>query len=185
MFVYFFGHIVILLHESFSHQRWLMDFPWSLSDCKSPQVSTTHSSILADLNNAEVWIVSTRPPISKSSSPCTNPLVTVTRTPITTGTTVTFMFHSFFNSLVRSSYLSFFSLSFSKVHNFANSLVVIVIVIVVVVVVVIRSGRLAEIRRSVCISKFQRSLCFILQDRFWVEHIPFVRMVKFQFLALF
>ena len=32
--------------------------------------------------------------------------------PITIGTIITFMFHSFFNSLARSRYLSFFSLSF-------------------------------------------------------------------------
>ena len=41
---------------------------WSLSDSKSPQVSRTLLSILVDLNNAEVWIVATRPVISKSSS---------------------------------------------------------------------------------------------------------------------
>ena len=48
----------------------------SLSDSKSPQVSRTLLRILADLNNAVVWMVSTRPLIFKSSSPCTNPLVT-------------------------------------------------------------------------------------------------------------
>ena len=35
-------------------------FRWSLSDSKSPQVSRTLLSILAVLNNAVVWIVSTR-----------------------------------------------------------------------------------------------------------------------------
>ena len=35
-----------------------MVFHWSLSDSKSPQVSRTFSSILADLNNAVVWIFS-------------------------------------------------------------------------------------------------------------------------------
>ena len=49
----------------------------------------------------------------KSSSPSTNPLVTVPRASITIGIIVTFMFHSFFNSLTRSRYLSFFSLSFN------------------------------------------------------------------------
>ena len=57
-------------------------------------------------------MVSTRPLISKSSSPCTNPLVTVLRAPITIGIAVTFMFHSFFDSLARSRYLLFFLLSF-------------------------------------------------------------------------
>ena len=34
-------------------------------------------NILADLSNARIWMVSTCPLISKSSSPCINPLVTV------------------------------------------------------------------------------------------------------------
>ena len=59
-----------------------MVFHWSLSDSKSPQVSRTLLSILAVLNNAVVWMVSTRPPTSKSSSPFSNPLVTVPNVPI-------------------------------------------------------------------------------------------------------
>ena len=72
----------------------------------------TRLRILAVLNNAVIWIVSTRPPTSKSSRPFNNPLVIVPKAPITIGTIVTFMFHSFFNSLARSRYLSFFSHSF-------------------------------------------------------------------------
>ena len=79
-----------------------MVFHWSSSDCKSPQVSRT-PGILTDLNNAVVWTVSTRPVISKSSRPCTNPLVTVPRAPITIDIIDTF---SFFSSLVRSRYSS-------------------------------------------------------------------------------
>ena len=90
-----------------------MVFHWSLSDSKSPQVSKTLLSILAVLNNAVVWMVSTRPPTSKSFSPFSNPLVTVPNAPITIGIIVTCMFHSFFNSLARSRYLSLFSHSFS------------------------------------------------------------------------
>ena len=89
-----------------------MVFHWILSDSKSPQVPRILVSILAVLNNV-VWMVSTCPPISKSSSPCNNPLVTVPKAPITIGIIVAFMFHSFFNSLARSRYLSLFSLSFS------------------------------------------------------------------------
>ena len=54
-----------------------MAFHWSLSESKSPQVSVTLLSILAVLNSAVVWMVSTRSPTSKSSSPFNNPLVTV------------------------------------------------------------------------------------------------------------
>ena len=90
-----------------------MVFHWSLSDSKSPQVSRTLLSILAVLNNAVVWMVSTRPPTSKSSSPFSNSLVSVPKAPITIGIIVTFMFHSFFDFLARSRYLSFFSCSFN------------------------------------------------------------------------
>ena len=54
-----------------------------------------------------------RPLISKSSSPCTNPLVVVPRAAIRIGITVTFMFHGFFQFLSKARYFSFFSLSFS------------------------------------------------------------------------
>ena len=90
-----------------------MVFHWSLNDSKSPQVSMTLLSILAVLNNAVVWMISTRQPTSKSSSPFSNPLVTVANVPITIGIIVTCMSRSFFNSLARSRYLSFFSHSFS------------------------------------------------------------------------
>ena len=69
--------------------------------------------ILAVLSNAVFWIVSTHPLTSKSSRPFNNPLVIVPEEPITIGTIVIFLFHSFFNSLARSRYLSFFSHSFS------------------------------------------------------------------------
>ena len=120
-----------LLIRVFPHQRHLIVFHWRLSDNKSPQVSKTLLSILTVLNNV---MVSTRPPISNSSCPFSNPIVTVANIPITICIIVSCMFHSlfvFFNSLARSRYLSFFSHSFSfnsvvsrdsKVHNFASSL---------------------------------------------------------------
>ena len=89
-----------------------MVFPWSLSDSKSPQVSRTHLRIPAVLSNTVIWIVSTRPPTSKSSWPFNNPLDILPKVPITIGIIVTFMFDSFFNSLARSRYLFFFSHSF-------------------------------------------------------------------------
>ena len=81
-----------------------MVFHWSLSDNKSPKISSTL------LNDAVVWMVSTRPPTSRSSSLVNNPLFTVPNAPITIGIMFTFMFQScfFFNFLARSKYLSFF-----------------------------------------------------------------------------
>ena len=90
-----------------------MVFHWSLRDSKSPQVSRTLLSILAVLNSAVVWMVSTRLPTSKSSSSFSNPFVTVPSAPITIDIIVPCMFHSFLNSLARSRYLSLFSHSFS------------------------------------------------------------------------
>ena len=75
------------------------------------KVSRTFLRILAVLNNAVVWIVSTRPLTSKSSSPFNNPFVIVPKAPITFGIIVTFMFHSFSNTLASLRYLSYFSLS--------------------------------------------------------------------------
>ena len=86
-----------------------MDFYWSFSESKSPQDSMTLLSILVVLNNVVVWVVSTRPPTSKSSRPFNNPLITVLKLPVTIDIIVTCMFHSFMNSLAWSRYLSLFS----------------------------------------------------------------------------
>ena len=86
-----------------------LDFEWQ-------QVSSSHqdsSRYSGRFNNAVVWMVSTCPPTSKSSSPFNSPFVNVPNAIIAISTIVTFIFHSFFNSLARSRYLSFFSLSFS------------------------------------------------------------------------
>ena len=108
-----------------------MVFHWSLSDSKSPQVSRTLHSILAVLNNVVVWMVSTRPPTSKSSSPFSYPLVTVPNAPIIIGIIVTYMFHSFFQFLNKVDVLILLFTVFqfhsvvsrdSKVDNFASSL---------------------------------------------------------------
>ena len=90
-----------------------MVFHWILSDSKSTQVSRTLLSILAFLNNAIVWMVSTRPPTFKSSRSFNNPLIKVPKAPITIGIIVTFKFHNFFNPLASSRYLSLFSHSFN------------------------------------------------------------------------
>ena len=125
--------LLLLFLWSFLHQRQLMVFHWSLSDRKSPQVSRTRLRILVVLRNAVIWIVSTRPPTSKSSRPFNNPLVIVPNAPITIGTIVTFMFHSFFNSLARSkvlillfTFLQIYSVD-CQVDNFAIPIISIVI----------------------------------------------------------
>ena len=108
-----------------------MVFHWSLSNSKSPQVSRTRLRILGVLNNAVVWIVSTRQPTSKSSRPFNIPLVIVPKAPITIGTIVIFMFHSFLNSLARSRLLlllllllllSYLCLLFNILKHFFNLL---------------------------------------------------------------
>ena len=132
---------------------------WNLSNCKSPQVSKTLLSNLADLNNAVVWMVSTCLLISNFFSPCTNPILILTRAPITIGNTVILMFHSFpVPCQGRGTYLSFRFLSIllweSKVHNYTSSFLLLLLLLIIT-----RSGHLAEIRWSVCMSKSQRSLC--------------------------
>ena len=141
-----------------------MVFLRSLSYSKSPQVSRTLLSILAVLNNAVVWIVSTRPPTSKSTSPFNNPLLTLPRVPITIGTMVTLMFHGFFNSLARSRYLTFFSHSFSFILWSAGSAKTRILqILYFIIIIIIRSDLLAEIQWSVCqnmcMSKYHGSLC--------------------------
>ena len=136
-----------------------MVFHWSLSDSKSPQVFRTRLRILAVLSNAVVWIFSTRPPTSMSSMPFNNPLVIVPNTPITIGTTVTFMFHGFLNSLARSRYLSFFSLSFRFILWSAGTAKLTILQILFFLLIIMRSGLLARIRWYLCILKSHGSLC--------------------------
>ena len=123
------------------------------------QVSRTLLSILAVFNNAVFWMVSTRPPTYKSYRPFNNPLVTVSKAPITIGIIVTFMFHSFFQfySKVKVlislfTFFQFYSVVSrgSKVNNFADFLFFLIIIL---------SGLQADIRWSVCMSKSHRSLC--------------------------
>ena len=90
-----------------------MIFFWSLSDSKSPQVSRTLLSILVDLNNGVVLMVSICSLIPKSFSPFANYLRLVPSEAITIGITFTLMFHSFFSYLARFRYLSLFSFPFN------------------------------------------------------------------------
>ena len=78
-------------------------------------------------------------------------------TPIIISITLTFMFHSFFNSLSR--YLSVFSFSFNFTQWSARTAKFPIWQVLFFVLIITRSGRLAENRWSVCMSKSQRSLC--------------------------
>ena len=142
-----------------------MVFHWKLSDSKSPQVSRTLLSILTVFNNAVAWMVSNRPPTSKSSRPFNNLLVTVPKAPITIGIIVTFMFHSFFSILLqgRGTYLSFHIVSVlfcgqpgQQNRQFCRFPFFFFFFFFMII---IRSGLLAEISWSVCMLKSHRSLC--------------------------
>ena len=113
-------------------------------------------------------------------------LVTVPRAPITIAITITIMFYSFFIFLQGPGiYLSlrFFFFQFyyvvrrdSKVYNSASTLFLLLFNI-------IKFIRLAKI--CLYLKILENFVRLILQDRFWVVHLLFVHMVKFQFLAQF
>ena len=69
---------------------------WSLRNYRFFQISRTLLSILADLNNAEIWMVSILPLFSNSSSLFSECLGTVPGAPFIIGITVTLMFHRLF-----------------------------------------------------------------------------------------
>ena len=127
----------------------------SSSNSQSPQVSRILLSILADLNNAVVWMVSTHPLFSSGTScPWTN----------CTKSTNYNWYHSYFHVTQFFQFSSkvevlIFLFAFflfypvvswdSKVHKSVSSFFFLLT----------RSGCLAEIRWSICISKSQRCLC--------------------------
>ena len=69
------------------------------------------------------------------------------------------MFHSFFRSLVRFRYLSFFSLSFNFTLWLAGQQSPQFCKFFFSLLIIVRSDRLVEIKWSVLMSKSQRSLC--------------------------
>ena len=158
-----------------------MVFHWSLSDSKSPKVSRTLLSILVNLDNAVVWMVSTCPLISKSFSPFTNPLRIVLRAPITFGVTITFLLHRFFLVLSQGQdiylYFHFFKILLRGLLRQQSPLFSRLYFLLIIT----RSGHLAKIRWPVWISKSPQNLC----ARFWVVHIPLIHIVKFKLLTQF
>ena len=163
-----------------------MVFHRSLSDSKSPQVSRTLLSILAVLNNAVVWRVSTHPPTSKSSSPFNNPLVTVPKAPIMIGIIVIFMFHSFFNFLAKLRYLSFFSHSFSFILWSAGTAKLTILqflffLFIIIIIIIHGNVFFMYLFRNLCLDMAYRSL-FNVSDyntMKWTDHCGiFVKMVR-------
>ena len=147
-----------------------------MSDNKSHQVSRTEESwrLHGHFSNSVVWMV---------SSPLINPSVSVPRALITIGIIVTFMFHSFFSSLARSKCLSFISLSFNFTHWPAGTAKSTILQVLFFLLIIIRSGHLAEIRWSVCMSKSHWSLCVSFSRR--DSGLCIYLLVKFQFLVQF
>ena len=163
-----------------------MVFHWSLSDSKSPHVFGTPLSILGDLNNAVIRIVSTRLFISKSSSVFINLLMTVRRASITIGMIVTFMFFSYISSLAKSRHLSFFLVSFHFILWSTGTAIPqfwYFSFFFFDYYKIWLSGWDLVIRLNVKIPV--EFVCVILQGGCWVVHIPFVHMFKFKFLSQF
>ena len=84
-------------------------------------------------------------------------VVTVPRPPITIDIIITFVPQFFLNSRARSRYLSFFSLYFNFTLLSAGTAKCTILQILFLFIIT-RSGCLAEIRWSICISKSLRSL---------------------------
>ena len=99
----------------------MLVFPWSLSDITSSQISKTRLSILVDVNNAVIWMFFSLPLPFDCSNPVSNRWGNVSSTPITLAMAITLMFHSFFNSLLRSKYFFMFLLSFIFTVWFAGT----------------------------------------------------------------
>ena len=140
-----------------------MVFHWSLRDSKSPQVSRTLLSILADHNRAVVWIVFAHPLISNFCSLLMKPLETVSNAPI--GISFTLMFHSFFSSPARSKYLSLFlfSLIFT-LWSAGTTKSSILLVLFYFLLIITRYGLLTEIRCDLFVSQNLKA--------FWASHFP-------------
>ena len=161
-----------------------MVFHWSLSDSKSPQVSRTLHSIPADLNYAVVWMVSIHTLISKSPSTCTNTLLSVPSTLITS-VSPSLSYSIVFSILLKSLgiYLSFRlrpvlscdqprpQSSLFSMYTFFDGL----------------SFGLVVWQRlnDSFVPQNSREHCAFHFSGFWVVHIPFVHMIKFKLLARF
>ena len=158
--------IILLLWEFFLHQPELIVSHWNVSDSESPHVSRTLLSILTDLNNAAVWMASTCPLLSKSSSPFTNPLGIISSVRTPPDVTISFVFHRVFFQFsskvyVLNSHFVFFYFQLvvsrdARVHFLASSLFSFLFLFFFFFLLTFtRSGRLAKIKWSVfCVTFF-------------------------------
>ena len=145
---------------------WL-EFEWQ-------QISWNLLSILADLNNTVVWIVSNDPLIVKSFSSCTNPSVTTKSTNYNWYHRHFHVSLFFFYSQISSRYLSFFSHSLSFILWSSGSAKFTTLRVLFFLLIIMRSGFLAEIRWSVRISKSHMSLCASFSRTvagLWIYHL--------------
>ena len=130
----------------------------TVSLLKSPGLFWPIFWIQANLNNTVVF---TYPLISKSSNPFINPLRIIPSTPGKIGITFTFRFQGFFYSLARSRYQFLFSLSFIFTQWSVGTAKPTIwqrffLFFLLLLLTITWSGRLVEIRWSICITKSQR-----------------------------
>ena len=174
-----------------------MGFHWSLSDSKASQVSRTLLSILAVLNNEVVWMVSNHPHISKSSSLSTILIFPNRPVPLPVlwwlywARRLQLVSPSPLCSIVSSApkqgpgtYLSLLSLSFTL---WSAETARPIIRLVLFCCCWESLGQVVWPRLGVpFVSQNPREFCaFHYPGRIPIFHLPFVRMVKFQFLVQF
>ena len=97
--------------EFFLRKSQLVVFHKNLSDSKSHQVFRNHLSILADVNNTVICMISILPLLFNSSRLFPSLLEPLQEEPITNGITVTFILYSFFLKQIQIIRLSFSFLS--------------------------------------------------------------------------
>ena len=124
-------------------------FDWYLSDKKFLHVSRILLSILTDLNNAVVWMMSTYPLTSKSSSHFTKSLGIVPSAPIT-NLHVPYFFLVIKQSLGAHIFFRFLLFLLSGPSGRQSQLFgSFSLFLLLLLLTINRSGRLAEIRKSV------------------------------------
>ena len=155
---------------------------WILSDSKSPQVCRIILSIQVDLNNAAVWMVSSCPLISKSSSTLTvlcglfqvHQLQLVSSSPSCSIAVLvpkqSFDIHFFFSISCNPNGLTGRKIPNSQVLSF------------LLLFTIIKSGRLVEIWWSVSQNPWEHCASHFSEQVFGYA---FVRMVPIQFLSQF